>query len=231
MEKKSNSIITKILSTIREMPQGKHILWWAILFSCFFLVGIISHHVEATREFMFFLTPWFLLVFGLISLIPNLVRKNGKFFVWAILTYVVTFFLEVLGVKTGLVFGQYIYGDTLGLKLLEVPMVIGFNWVLVIAGFTVTLEKPNIHPIFKALVVASAAVVFDFVMEPVAIAFDYWTWADVYVPLQNYVAWWLIAFFSAMGYYLAKIKVEQKLSTVYVVLQFVFFLSLLPLAL
>jgi putative membrane protein len=42
--------------------------------------------------------------------------------------------LEVVGVKTGLIFGEYKYGSTLGIKLFEVPLIIGFNWVFVILG-------------------------------------------------------------------------------------------------
>jgi putative membrane protein len=44
--------------------------------------------------------------------------------------------------------------------------------------------------------VAAAAlmVVYDFTLEPAAIHFDMWTWAGGAVPLQNYLAWFVIAF-------------------------------------
>ncbi len=47
----------------------------------------------------------------------------------------VGFGVEVLGVHTGFPFGRYTYGPVLGWKLLEVPLVIGVNWLLLIYAF------------------------------------------------------------------------------------------------
>ena len=62
--------------------------------------------------------------------------KKGelKFLIWCLIVYTVTFSLEVLGTSTGIIFGSYTYGNTLGLKFLGVPLIIGFNWVFVILG-------------------------------------------------------------------------------------------------
>jgi hypothetical protein len=41
---------------------------------------------------------------------------------------------------------------------------------------------------------------FDWIMEPVAIRLDYWTWAGGDIPMQNYFAWFVIATVSAFAY-------------------------------
>ena len=42
-------------------------------------------------------------------------------------------------------------------------------------------------------------VMYDILLEPVAIRFDFWQWENVLVPLQNYVAWWLISLVMMTG--------------------------------
>jgi putative membrane protein len=38
----------------------------------------------------------------------------------------------MLGVHTGILFGNYKYGNALGLKLNDVPILIGINWFIVV---------------------------------------------------------------------------------------------------
>ena len=37
---------------------------------------------------------------------------------------------EILGVKFGIIFGDYEYGNALGYKIFEVPLLIGANWAI-----------------------------------------------------------------------------------------------------
>ena len=39
--------------------------------------------------------------------------------------------------------------------------------------------------------------VFDIFMEPAAMKLGYWNWTSGSVPVQNYVAWFVIGFFFA----------------------------------
>ncbi|CAB4575478.1 unannotated protein [freshwater metagenome] len=41
------------------------------------------------------------------------------------------FLIEQLGVTTGWPFGDYVYSDTLGPKVLEVPLVVPFAWLMI----------------------------------------------------------------------------------------------------
>ncbi|HEX9252724.1 MAG TPA: carotenoid biosynthesis protein, partial [Ignavibacteriaceae bacterium] len=99
-----------------------------------FFVGIIGHLYDPLQNLMLLLTPATLLLTGVVVLLYSYKTSKNKFLLWVVLTYVITFLLEVKGVKTGLIFGEYKYGSTLGIKLFDVPLIIGFNWVFVILG-------------------------------------------------------------------------------------------------
>jgi putative membrane protein len=66
-------------------------------------------------------------------------------------------------------------------------------------------------------------VAFDWIMEPVAIRLDYWTWAGGDIPLQNYLAWFLIAAAAAGGYRLLKLSLRTWTMSFLVGVQLVFF--------
>jgi putative membrane protein len=43
----------------------------------------------------------------------------------------------------------------------------------------------------------------DVLIEPIAIELDFWTWAGGYVPFQNYVGWFVIAFVLQFAFHKA----------------------------
>jgi putative membrane protein len=113
----------------------------------------------------------------------------------------ITFALEVIGVKTGLVFGEYKYGETLGLKLFEVPLIIGFNWILVILGTISVAQLITKNVLANSLIAATISVIFDLVLEPIAIKLDYWQWSQNVIPFKIilpgfYCIYFCITFFD-----------------------------------
>ncbi len=88
-------------------------------------------------------TPWFhlpglgnigfVLFFSLFSVVHCWSLEGPKrtaifFAVSAVITYA----MEETGVRTGLVFGPYHYGDQLGIKLDQVPVLIPLGWFMMI---------------------------------------------------------------------------------------------------
>ncbi len=57
-------------------------------------------------------------------------ERNAAFVAFCIVTMAVGFFVEVVGIRTGLLFGHYEYGATLGTQWLGVPLLIGLNWLM-----------------------------------------------------------------------------------------------------
>jgi putative membrane protein len=195
-----------------------------ILMVCFFSVGIIGHLLKFTRDLMLFTTPFFLLGMGALVLYPFVKKKDYRVLVWALITYLITFIIEALGVWTGHIFGEYEYGSTLGPTLFRVPLVIGFNWVIVIMGSTELSRKlvkdRKVYPLIAGFI----AMLFDIILEPVAMELDYWDWAGGSIPVQNYLAWFIIASLMAYSYTIVRKEGSSKPMIVYLFLQTILFL-------
>jgi len=149
------------------------------------------------KEFFTLLTPINLLAGTALFLgtAKGLQAKN----VWVLATIaLVGFFVEVLGVNTGFPFGVYQYGYVLGFKLINTPLMIGINWLMLVVpamliGRLVLADKVKAG--WKvALVAAAAMMILDFLIEPVAIKTGMWHWYGVAVPIQNYISWFIVAF-------------------------------------
>lgn len=190
-----------------------------------YAAGIAGHLYPPTFNLMLALTPWVLLFLGITAFIPFFKEGGVKTVAWVAVTAAVTFGLEALGVATGIVFGHYTYGDTLGFKLLNVPLVIGFNWVLVVAGAATLCARLVKNPLLMVLLAALLCTAFDFVLEPLAMnpAFDYWSWSGGSVPLQNYAAWFVIALVFTVSARIARIPLKSPMPAVYFFIQLAFF--------
>lgn len=111
-------------------------------------------------------------------------------------------FLELAGVQTGLIFGEYSYGATLGPQLGGTPFMIGLNWaMLVYASSSIILRFFANAPLWlRSLLGASLMVSLDLFIEPAAVRYDMWSWGNIpynsllVAPWQNYAVWWLAAF-------------------------------------
>jgi putative membrane protein len=134
--------------------------------------------------------------------------------------------IEVIGVKTGFIFGKYSYGNGLGYKLLEVPLIISINWaILICAGIRI------VSSIFanKITVLAVAALLvtgIDLLIEQVAPKLDFWQFEGGLPSLHNYLGWIGVAFFTSYFFYPTIIKGNRKVSFIILILQIIFFTSL-----
>ena len=142
------------------------------------------------------LTPLNLLITGFLLLYYHSQWTVGHL-LWVFIAFLTGYGVEVLGVHTGLVFGEYAYGPVLGWKMFDVPLTIGLNWMILVYVSGILIQNWQINQWLKAAVMASMLTLLDVAIEPVAIYWDFWSWGGVVVPIQNYIAWWLIAFVLA----------------------------------
>lgn len=208
----------------RENSLNKSIKYFLYII---FAVGIAGHIIPSSRNLMLALTPLTLLITSAVVIVSLTKEKNTKIIYWLIFFYAITFIIEVLGVKTELIFGSYSYGNTLGLKVFNVPLIIGINWVLIILGAIGIARRLTKNIKLIPFITAALAVAFDIILEPVAIKYNYWTWANTSVPFQNYAAWFLISFLAAIVFVKFKINYETTVPQHYLFIQAVFFISLL----
>lgn len=188
----------------------------------FHLVGFLGFFLGYKNLFTS-LIPFHLLLM-LLLLVWSYESFNSRF---ALLIYCLGFGIEFLGVHTGVIFGSYQYGDALGFKLANIPLLIGVNWVLLIFAAGSTIQYTPIKSVvIKSVLAATLLVVFDIGIEPVAIRFDYWHWASSTIPLQNYVAWFLFSFGCFYLFYHRKIAPKNTVAVVLLLAQFLFFIAL-----
>ncbi len=197
-----------------------------ILLYVIYFVGFLGHIVQFTRTLMLELTPFALLLTGILAVYCAFPKNKRKIFFYVLAIFLFTFIIEAIGVNTGLIFGKYDYGNALGLKLFGVPLIIGFNWALVILGTTGISSRISKNVLIISVFTSILAIIFDFFLEPVAILLNYWNWHGNSIPLQNYLAWFLITLVAASVISISKIKIYSPVLLHYFLAQLLFFLLL-----
>lgn len=198
-----------------------------------YTVGISGILLQVHPQFMR-LTPLNLLVsMGLVLSVHPRWRAST---VWAMFwVYALGLFAELIGVQSGLLFGEYSYGSTLGPKIMGTPWLIGLNWLMLIytsASLASRWLGKSSSLWLKALFGASLMTLLDTLIEPIAEPFDFWTWGEAGInsylvaPWQNYAAWWLIAFGLHLLFGTLVPAFRNRLAEFLFLLQVIFFLSL-----
>ena len=137
------------------------------------------------------LTPIHLLVSTTLILAHQ--KLNTSMIIFLAGAWSLGFGMEWLGVHTGKIFGAYEYGATLGLKLDEIPLIIGVNWIMLVIASASVVGSIPLSWWQRSILGAALMVGLDVLIEPVAVKYDFWTWYGEPIPLQNYLAWGGIA--------------------------------------
>jgi bisanhydrobacterioruberin hydratase len=100
------------------------------------------------------------------------------------------FAAEVIGVNTGLLFGDYSYGSVLSISLFGVPLIIGLLWAMLCGSIWSFL--PTIYGAKRVPILMVVTVLYDLVLERFATTFGLWNWAFG-IPISNYVGWAIVS--------------------------------------
>lgn len=132
------------------------------------------------------------------------------------LTLIISFLMEYLGVKTGMVFGAYHYTEKLNPKLLgTVPVVIPLAYFMVLYpsrmladlitwGRAAGLTKGLGWSLWTAMLAALSMTAWDLGMDPVMVhEVKAWVWHNPSgwfgIPIHNFAGWFLTTFLIAFG--------------------------------
>jgi putative membrane protein len=199
-----------------------------VILFIFHVVGVVGLSSDYQDLFLH-LTPLNLLLsLGLFIWANN--DFSVQFYKVVAILFALGFLVEVIGVSTGVLFGEYTYGATLGFKLFETPLMIGVNWILLslasfgISSFFLKKQLPII------LLSSLLMVLMDVLIEPIAISLDFWTWALGDIPLQNYVMWFFVSFIMNAIMSFNRLKIDYRISFGLLLSQILFF-TLLSLSL
>ena len=189
----STSTPTPTLSALQSLMRSP--FTWGVVIVILHLVGAAGTAL-GYADVLLPLTPLNLIVCAAIVMAFTGSESPWR---WS-LTMFLGFGIEVLGVATGLLFGEYSYGSGLGPQVLDVPMLMGVLWWLLLLGTHHWSERlmsrggRTASPVGRAALAATLMTALDGAIEPVAIRAGWWTWHDGDIPWTNYLTWWVAAF-------------------------------------
>ena len=208
---------------MEKRPNSRQAVWFL---GSMYLFGLIGIGLPLHRDIVL-LTPFNLLVslgLALYFHIPWTIRSVSFF----LLCYVLGFGAELFGVQTGLLFGEYQYGQVLGPKIWGTPLLIGANWMLLSygGGCLSNLLWPGRSWIWRGVAAAALLVGLDLLIEPVAMTHGFWSWAGDTVPLRNYLGWFAVALPLQLYFAYFQGNIANKVAIALFFMQFAFFLLL-----
>ena len=158
------------------------------------------------KEFFLAFTPINLFISFVLLFINQLQLEKSELNA-ALIIFFIGMISEILGVNYGLIFGDYVYLDNLGFKVLGVPVLIGVNWIILtfITGSMSGYVIKNKH--IAALTGAILMILLDLIIEPVAPLLGFWIFDLPTVPLQNYIGWFVIGLTTQ---YIYHFNIERK---------------------
>lgn len=106
--------------------------------------------------------------------------------------------IEVVGVRTGLPFGQYRYLDSLGAQIMGVPVVVALAWTMMAYPAYVVSEVIGGGAVRRTVVGGWALAAWDLFLDPQMVQEGHWEWLTggwelAGIPVSNYAAWFVVA--------------------------------------
>lgn len=128
-------------------------------------------------------------------------RGPGSAAALLLVTAVPGFFIEVLGVHTGVPFGGYGYSGQLGPRWFGVPPLVGLAWTMLAWPAALTARRLVRRPLARVIVGAWALAAADVFLDPQLVTAGAWRWHDATpglpgvpgVPLTDFAGWLLVA--------------------------------------
>ena len=165
----------------------------------------------------------------LISFILLLLNTELRFNIILLILFCFSFGMlaEILGVSYGLIFGNYKYGEVLGYKIFNVPVIIGVNWCILVF-ITGTMSNLFFKNYWKKVLCGIILMIFmDILIEPIAPILDFWKFEGGITKLQNYLGWFFVSFPMLILFNKLKPNVNTSFSFNLYFLQALFFVILI----
>jgi putative membrane protein len=191
-------------------PRTKYNL---IVLIIFHVVGLILFATDPNASRLSYVT---LLISGAALIIDEGINLRKAAVLFSI--FVLGYSVELIGIKTGFFFGEYSYDTALGSKFLGVPLIIGLNWVIIVAASSSIIKYFIKKPlILQALLAAALCTLLDFIIEPVAISYNFWTWTDGTIPFYNYLCWFGFSFLFSTIYLYRNKEINKTGIIIYII--------------
>ncbi len=187
----------------------------------FYVVGFLLFALPYSREIFLFLNP--LAIPILTAAILWLHKDHNRKSVTAMVAIVVISFLyEMVGVNGSVIFGEYNYGSSMGLKIWNTPPAIGIHWLFLIyctSGIASMITTKRVTHIITA---SALMVIYDLLLEAVAPVMKMWSFSEGYPPLANFRGWFILSLILHSIFTLSGLVAEKRVSLIMLVWQSIF---------
>ena len=170
---------------------------------------------------------WANLLLTALVILWNATESPKRFYLFLSVVFLLGLTVEIIGVATGFPFGIYRYGASLGWKVLEVPIILGLNWWILVYASIHSAAFITKNKKCRIIMAPALMLGMDFMIEPVCATLDFWYWKNAKVPFQNYLSWYVIALvFVWMYYNWFSIKKPNRIAVAVFLIQLLFFTGL-----
>jgi len=110
----------------------------------------------------------------------------------------IAFIAEVIGVHTGLPFGDYSYSTKLGWMLWDVPLLIPLAWFMMTYPCWLIATSMHKKPIVQISIAAWLMATWDLFLDPQMVNEGFWVWhtdsgPTKQIPISNFFGWLITA--------------------------------------
>jgi uncharacterized membrane protein len=131
-------------------------------------------------------------------------RNNGP--IWTVTSLFVvmiyTYLLELIGVNTGIPFGEYEYTDSLGFQLADVPIVVPLAWYSMAIPTLILARSITKRGLLVVIFGMIGLTAWDFLLDPWMVAEGHWIWNTpeptlpglTGIPITNFIGWLISTF-------------------------------------
>ena len=188
----------------------------------YYTVGMGLFLIPVTRPLFKQLTPLSLIMsFGAVLILQK--HWPGKLILAFFAVFIVSIITEMIGVRTGILFGAYTYGEALGIKILDTPIVIGLNWLFLVYCTAAIAGSTRLSKTGRILLGAGLMVAYDGVLEYVAPVTGMWYWENPYPGFRNFLMWFLLSSLFHTLFQMLDLNIENKPARYLFLIQFIFF--------
>lgn len=192
----------------------------------FYSVGIIGFSINYTHKLFTFLSPIILILTLCLLFFYDRKATDKKRIIYFSFIFLSSFIIEMIGVNTGLLFGDYQYYHGLGIKLFNTPLLIGINWILIIYITSSIFTKLKYNFVSQVIIPSGLMIIYDIIMERAAPSMEMWSWPNN-IPLQNFIMWGFLAVFFHSIRYFSKIEIKNKMAIPIYLAQIILFVFII----
>jgi putative membrane protein len=209
----------------RVSPGLELVLWLALGVTLAGFLGSQLAEMILGRRLPFGAMTLFFTAFVVVHSCYLLGWRRGLAFFLA--TALIGLLFEYVGVKTGLVFGRYVYTGALGWKIFGTvawPIPLAYFMVLypctlmanlLLQGLPVTARLPWTWSVLAALLAGLIMSAWDLTLDPYMVsAQKAWIWLDggpyFNIPFRNFAGWVLTTFTAGMAYRLIEHRIPLR---------------------